>query len=372
MFSFMNSNEIPRKGIDRILIRGTNWLGDVIMSLPAVWAIRKAYPEAGISVLAKPWVADLYRFCPAVDEVIIYQSPGRHEGIRGKYRLARELKERDFQLAILLQNAIEAAIITKLAGIPRRAGYNTDGRGLLLTHAVAKNKEIARVHQSRYYLHMVTKLGCPAVETGALLGVDEKKRRAAMEMIKKRGWDGQKPLVGMAVGAAYGPAKKWLPERFAAVADRLIDNFDARVVILGSVHDRPQAAAVLEAMRHPACDLTGETTLAEAVALIAQLRIMIANDSGLMHIAGALNVPVIAIFGSTNPAATSPLGNNTQVIYKAVDCSPCLKKTCPTDFRCMTSIPAEEVYFAAERILGPRPATGQAGSLETSLPGSRS
>ncbi len=362
MFSLLNNKEISREGIDRIIIRGTNWVGDVIMSLPAVFAIRNSYRQARISVLAKPWVADLYRFCPAVDEVIIYQSPGVHEGVRGKYRLARELNKQDFQLAILLQNAIEAAIITKLAGIPRRAGYNTDGRGLLLTHAVVKPRQIAGAHQSSYYLYLVNKLGCQVGDAGALLEVDEKHRLKAAEMINKWIGEGAAPLVGMAVGAAYGPAKKWFPERFAAVADRLIEEFGARVFIMGSREDRPQAEAVLKAMEQTAYNLAGETNLADAIALIEKLSIMIANDSGLMHIAGALNIPTIAIFGSTNPVATSPLGSHTEVICKAVDCSPCLKKTCPGDFRCMDSIKADEVYLSAQKMLSPslanaRPAT---------------
>ncbi|MDZ4164701.1 MAG: lipopolysaccharide heptosyltransferase II [Smithellaceae bacterium] len=356
-----NVREIPREGIERILIRGTNWLGDVIMSLPAVSAIRNTYPNARISVLAKPWVAELYQFCPAVDEVISYQAPGVHEGIRGKFRLARELRKRDFQLAILLQNAIEAAIITKLAGIPLRAGYNTDGRGLLLTHSVPRSKEITLVHQVHYYLHMVTELGCRSVETGVFLKVGEKERLMAEGIIKKRGLFGNGPLVGMAVGATYGPAKKWFPERFAALADKLVAEFDARIILMGSTQDKERATAVSGFMRRPSCDLTGETSLTEAIALIEGLNLFISNDSGLMHIAGALAVPTIAIFGSTNPTATSPLGENSMVIYKSADCSPCLKKTCPTDFRCMDSITVDDVYLPARQILAGQVAAGSVG-----------
>ncbi|MDI6726915.1 MAG: lipopolysaccharide heptosyltransferase II [Smithellaceae bacterium] len=348
---FRHLREIPRRGIDRILIRGTNWLGDVIMSLPAVSAIRNTYPNAKISVLAKPWVAELYRFCPAVDEVIIYQTPGVHEGIRGKFRLARELRKRNFPLAILLQNAIEAAIIAKLAGISLRAGYNTDGRGVLLTHSVPRSKEIALVHQVHYYLHLVSQLGCRSAETGVFLKVGEKERLMAEGIIKKRGLSGNGPLVGMAVGATYGPAKKWFPERFAALADKLIAEFDAKVILMGSAQDKERAAAVSGFMSRPSCDLTGETSLSEAIALIERSNLFISNDSGLMHIAGALAVPTIAIFGSTNPTATSPLGENSLVIYKSVDCSPCLKKTCPADFRCMDSITVDDVYLPARRIL---------------------
>lgn len=360
---FCKVREIPREGIERILIRGTNWLGDVIMSLPAVAAIRNTYPQARISVLAKPWVAGLYELCPAVDEVIIYQSPGIHEGIRGIFRLAGEIRKRDFPLAILLQNAIEAAIIAKLAGISRRAGYNTDGRGLLLTHSVPKSKEIALVHQVHYYLHMVTVLGCRSAERGVLLKLGEKHRLLAEGIIKKIGLPGNGPLVGMAVGATYGPAKKWFPERFAVVADKLTAEFDARVILMGSAQDKDRAAAVSGLMRRPSYDLAGETSLSEAIALIERSDLFISNDSGLMHIAGALNVPTIAIFGSTNPTATAPVGENSMVIYKSVDCSPCLKKTCPTDFRCMDSITVDDVYVPARQILARQTRAYPAGEV---------
>jgi len=159
MLNVRESKELVPEKIDNILIRGTNWIGDVIMTLPAIAAVRKTVPSAKISVLAKPWVAEAYRICPEVDEVIIYQDPGIHHGIAGKYRLARELKIKGFDLAILLQNAIEAAIIAWLAGIPIRAGYNSDGRGILLTHSVQRTKAIRRVHQVNYYLEMLKSLG---------------------------------------------------------------------------------------------------------------------------------------------------------------------------------------------------------------------
>jgi heptosyltransferase-2 len=160
MLKVRGGKKLPEKGIEKVLIRGTNWIGDVVMTLPAVAAFRKTWPTARISVLAKPWVAEVYRLSADVDDVILFQEPGRHAGIGGKFRLAGELRDVGFDCAILLQNAIEAAIIAGLAGIPLRAGYNSDGRGVLLTHAVRRTKAIRRVHQIDYYIEMVRALGC--------------------------------------------------------------------------------------------------------------------------------------------------------------------------------------------------------------------
>jgi heptosyltransferase-2 len=336
---------------DNILIRGTNWIGDAVMTLPAVAAIRNTFPQARITMLVKPWVADLFRLCPDVDEIMIYERPGRHEGPGGLLRLAGELRKRRFDAAILLQNAIEAAIITLLAGIPVRAGYNSDGRGLLLTHSIARTKEIRQVHQSDYYLEMVKALGCQPAGRNTLLAPGKEDERLADALIAGQDLQDSPLLVGMAPGAAYGPAKKWYPERFQFVADKLGDAFAAQTILFGSSDDHDTAVAVQTGAKYPMVDLTGKTSLREAMALMSRCRLFISNDSGLMHVAAALGVPTVAIFGSTNPATTSPPGRNHVVIYRNVDCSPCLKTDCPTDFRCMDLIGADDVYEAAVKLL---------------------
>jgi heptosyltransferase II len=336
---------------DNILIRGTNWIGDAVMTLPAIAAIRKTFPNSGITILVKPWVADVFRLCPDVDEVMLYEQPGIHDGIFGILRLAGELKERKFDTAILLQNAIEAAIISLLAGIPNRAGYNSDGRGFLLTHAVRRTKSLRKLHQIDYYLEMVKALGCQPAGREAVLTVGKDDQCRANELLVRHGLQDSRLLVGMAPGASYGPAKKWFPERFALVADRLIDAFSAQVILFGSGADKESIAQVQHNAKFPLCALAGTTTLRETMALIARCRLFISNDSGLMHLAGAMGIPVIAIFGSTNPSATSPPGHNNIIIHKDASCSPCLKPVCPTDFRCMDLIGADDVYEAASRMI---------------------
>lgn len=342
---------LPREGIERLLIRGTNWIGDVVMTLPAVAAIRKSWPRARISVLAKPWVAEVYRLCPDVDEVIVFEEPGRHGGIGGKWRLAEDLRRSDFDCAILLQNAIEAAIIASLAAIPLRAGYNSDGRGPLLTHSVRRTKAIRRVHQIDYYIEMVRALGCTPAGRDVHLNPAGDYATLVETLLDRFGIEEDRPLIGIAPGAAYGPAKKWFPERFAAVADRLIEATGGRAVLFGSKGDRESTALVQAKARHPLTDVAGETNLKEAIALIHRCRIFVSNDSGLMHVAGALGVPTIAIFGSTDPVATSPAGERSVVIHHDVPCGPCLKPVCPTDFRCMEMIGVEEVTAAALKLL---------------------
>ena len=352
------SGDIVPERIERILIRGTNWIGDVIMSLPAVSAVRSTFPHARISVLAKPWVADLYRSCPDVDDVIVFQSPGRHDGVGGKVRLARELRGEEFDLALLLQNAIEAALIAWHARIPLRVGYDSDCRGVFLTHAVHRTRAIRGVHQIDYYLAMVRTLGCTVAGRDIRLVPDADARTAADRTLAGHGVQGRDTLIGIAPGASYGPAKMWFPDRFAAVADRLADRFSARIVLFGSAGDRKRTDSVQRHAKRDLINLAGETGLNEAMALISRCGLFISNDSGLMHLAGALDVPLIAVFGSTNPVTTSPPGEQSRVLYKGVSCSPCLKKVCPTDFRCMDLIREDDVYDAARRLLE-APVTGR-------------
>lgn len=343
-----NIKKLPREGLNKILIRGTNWIGDAILTLPAVAAVRATYPKAHIAMLVKPWVADIYRLFSDLDEIIIYEN--KFDNPAGVLRLARTLKQKKFDAAILLQNAIEAAIIALAAGIPLRAGYDSDARGLLLTHPVRRTREVKKVHQTDYYLEMVKALGCMSVpkemHMETKINVLE-----ARNILSKFVPDADKAIIGIAPGATYGPAKKWFPERFAEVADRLAQKFSAQVIVMGGKSDDETAREVQKTAESKLINLAGKTTLREAIYLISRCRLFISNDSGLMHVAGALNVPTIAVFGSTNPTTTSPVGRNSVIVRHDVPCSPCLKKTCPTDFRCMRLVSVEDVLKVVQNLL---------------------
>jgi heptosyltransferase-2 len=321
----------------KILIRATNWVGDAVMSVPALTAIRDRFPRAHIAILAKPWVADLYRRESFADEVILYNSNSR-------WRMARDLRADGFDCAILLQNAFEAALIAWVARIPNRIGYNRDGRGILLTQAIAvpKRGEIPR-HERFYYLELLRRAGV----------IDKLPESPAIHLTPlPYGHGSDTRTIGVSPGAAYGTAKQWLPERFAEAAGKLATARGASIALFGSKSERAlcnQVAALL--IGHNVTNHAGQTTLAEFIGLASQCELFLTNDSGAMHIASALGIPTVAIFGATDDVATGPTGSHARVVRQAVECSPCLLRECPIDHRCMTRVSADRVVQEALTVL---------------------
>jgi len=337
----------PRK----ILVRSTNWIGDAIMTTPAVRTIRVNFPDAHIAVLVQPWVADVFAASPHVNELIIYDKKGAHQGLAGMYRLGRELAAAHFDMAILLQNAFEAALLARLAGIPVRCGYSRDARRLLLTHPVKLPRERKIRHHVHYYQELLADLGLNPGSDELFLRLPPAAEAWAADFVKSLG---DRPLVGINPGAAFGPAKRWPAERYGQVGQRLAQEFGARLVVFGTAADR-QAAAAIKAMAPEATeDLTGRTSLAQAMALIGRCNCFVTNDSGLMHVGAALKTPLVALFGSTNAVATGPFSDNSVVVRHELPCSPCLKTHCKTDFRCMLDISVDDVLAPARRLLSGR------------------
>jgi heptosyltransferase-2 len=341
----------------RILVRATNWVGDAVMSLPAIRAVRARFPDAYIAVLARPWVAGLYARETSINQVFPYHvRPGFRDFI-GKLRVARELRGQNFDCAILLQNALEAAALAWLARIPTRIGYARDGRGPLLTNAIPLPKagEIPR-HQRYYYLELLRRANLietlPETEAIRLDGAAAAAREGA-RLLENRGIPA--PVIGVSPGAAYGNAKRWLPERFAEAALEIARPLGIPIVLFGSADERELCESVARLIRpsgQAVHNLAGATTLAEFIDLAAACRLFLTNDSGAMHIASALGVPTIAIFGSTDEHATGPTGPLSRVIREPVECSPCLLRECPIDHRCMERIPAGRVVRTSLELLG--------------------
>ncbi|WP_339134011.1 MAG: lipopolysaccharide heptosyltransferase II [Candidatus Electrothrix sp. GW3-4] len=340
------------KNARNILIRSTNWIGDAIMTTPAVRSIRHNFSEARITLLALPWVADVFRACPYIDQIFIYDKQGRHQGLGGKLRLANELRQQNYDLTILLQNAFEAALITFLARIPVRGGYTTDGRGLLLTHGVRKDPEIKTKHQVHYYQEMIEGLGLRRSENSLELFLDPPARQEADALLREAQQGAEGPIIGLNPGAAYGPAKCWPPTKYAELAGRLSQATGALIVIFGTAADQEAATEISAAAGERVLDLTGRTTLAQALACIARCSVFVTNDSGLMHVAAALNTPLVAVFGSTDHIATGPYSEKATIVRQPVDCSPCMQTHCPKGhFQCMEAITVEEVEQAAQLML---------------------
>lgn len=346
----MNPQE--RKAIKRLLIRSTNWIGDAIMTTPAVRAIRRNFPNARISMLAKPWVAPVFAHSPHVDEIIVFDAGGRHAGVFGTLRLAKDLRKGRYDAAILLQNAIEAAIIAFLAGIPRRIGFDTDGRRLLLTHPVHRTKAIKAIHQTGYYLKILEGAGMTAGRPTLELHLDPADTRRAAQMRAEFGIAPGRPLIGLNPSATFGPAKQWFPERYAALGDLLNKELGALILIFGGPSDRELGRTITGLMSAPAIDLSGRTSLGEAMALIDRCTAFVTNDSGLMHVAAALGTPLVAVFGSTNWTTTSPFSDTSRIVRVPIACSPCMQPVCPLGhMNCMRQVSVAMVADAVKDLI---------------------
>ena len=314
------------------------------MSLPAIRAIHAHYPAAEIAVLARPWVAGLYGREPSIHRMIPYTpKPGRHD-LAAKFHVAQALRREHFDCAILLQNAFEAAAVVRLAGIPRRIGYNRDGRGWLLTDAIPV--PVKGSHERFYYLELLLRAGL--IQS---LPPDGPIRLAGLEQAAAEGrrlFAGRNicgTVIGVSPGAAYGNAKRWLPERFAEAARAL----GGTVAVFGSAAERELCEQV--ARQASGVNFAGQTTLAEFISLTAACALFLTNDSGAMHIASAAGVPTVTIFGSTDHSTTGPTGNLARVVREPVECSPCLLRECPIDHRCMTRVSTARVIDEALQLL---------------------
>jgi len=335
--------------VERILVRSTNWVGDAVMTIPALEALRARFPRAEIVLLSKPWVSELYWHLPAVNRQIIYKPNSEHRGLLGLEKLIHDIRAERFDAALLFQNAFQAAWIAWRAGIPLRIGYARDGRGFLLHDAVEPPLPAAYGHQVNYYLQLLFRagvIGKPAPVDAVRLQITDAEKHWAAKKLDFWGLSGPRFLVGLHPGASYGPAKRWIPERFGMLADRLIGALNADVIIFGSAAERPLTEQIAGVMKHTPVIATGDTSLRQLLALMARCRLAVTNDSGPMHLAAALGVPLVAIFGSTDARATGPLGTRLRIVSRGVECSPCGRRVCPIDFRCMREISVEEVFRA--------------------------
>jgi heptosyltransferase II len=344
--------------VQRLLVRGPNWLGDAVMCEPALRGLRRLFPDADISVLVKPAVAELLIGHAAVNQIVIYDDKGRHAGLSGKWALASQLRRQRFDLAVLFQNAFEAAVLAWLAGIPRRYGYATDGRSVLLTEPVAVPDKRLSLHQVHYYWNLLKPLGLHGDPPVPELFVSETEEDAMARRLDECGIDKSAFVIGVNPGSIYGGAKRWLPDRFADSTERIGQTIrqshaqDVAVMIVGAKGEEVLGKEIAARLSHRTVVLSGATTIRELMAAVKRCGLLLTNDTGPMHIASAMKVPVVAVFGSTDWRTTSPYRAAQALVRHPVDCSPCLLRECPIDHRCMTGVSVEQVYEAAVKQAG--------------------
>ncbi len=340
-------NVLRPDSIHKILIRSVNWIGDAVMTTPAISGIREYFPRAEITLLANPMVSQLFLHHPGIDAIITFDRQGRHHGVAGRLRLAAELRTRSFDLAVILPNSFDSALVPWLARIPARIGKCSDGRTLLLSGRYEAAQGTTTCHEVDYYLNLMQFFGITGGRTPLHLFVTPEEECRAHATLADQGIQPHDFVLGINPGASYGSAKRWYPDRFAGVARQLADKWSAKVVIFGGPGETAISADIESRLEGTAVNLAGKTSVRELMTLIKRCNFFITNDSGPMHIAAAFEVPQVAIFGSTDHTGTSPYSDNSVVVRKNVECAPCKLRECPTDHRCMTAVSEESVIMAA-------------------------
>ena len=332
----------------KFLARTPNWIGDAVLARPALESLRRMYPQAEVWLLASDWVKDLYEKDGLFNGVLPL---GRMRGPRAYARMAGQLKDQRFDVGLLLTNSFASALLFSMARIPERWGYRRDGRGPLLTRSVPVPELAPAKHQVLYYLDLMKGLGLKAAAPDLRISLPEGEKRAARQSLRGLGVSLKRPLVVLNPGAAYGPAKRWPAERFAELGALLQQKKRAELLITGSSAEEGLAAEIASRLPNPPTVLAGRTSLRQLLGFISQARLFITNDTGPMHLANILSVPVVALFGPTDPVVTGPFHPPAVVLKKEVACWPCLYRKCPYDHRCLTGIRTEEVLAAALRFL---------------------
>ena len=339
----------------KIILRVTNWVGDAVLNLPAIHQLRRIFPDAEITVFARPWVADIFKYNPDINKIISFDEK------KNKWdylKLIFQLRKEKYDLAVLFPNAFNAGIFAFAIGAKRRIGYNTDKRGIFLTDKIEQTPEILKVHQVEYYMNIIKRIGEIDEERIFNIVVTDDEKNHIRKRLFESGIVSETFLIGINPGAYYGSAKRWYPDRFAQVIDYLYEKYNARFVLTGSEKDKLVASEILkhikivEPLREKVIlNWVGKTTLRELIALISCMRVFITNDSGAMHIAAALNIPMIAIFGSTDWITTAPYSKNHTIVRKDTPCAPCLLRECPENHECMEKIYVEDVVNAFEELI---------------------
>jgi heptosyltransferase-2 len=330
------------------VIRSPNWIGDGIMSLPAIRAFRDLFPNERLAVAAKDYLAPLFQNIPEIDEIVPLPDRWTAPSLA---RAASDLRRRGFARGLLFTNSFSSALLFRLAGIRPLAGYARDGRSLLLQQRFAPPPPSC--HHRHYYLHLVERLAGRNAGRAypADLAVSAAEREAGAAWLREQGIGGERPLLAVAPAAAFGGAKAWPPGRFREfIAAWLRRRPQSTVLLLGSAAERERIAGIAAGLPAGAHNLAGRLDLRRSIAVLSRCRLFVGNDSGLMHVASALAVPLVAVFGPTEPGRTAPVSGRFRLLHHGADCAPCRHRECPTDHRCMSAVAAAEVLEAAESL----------------------
>jgi heptosyltransferase-2 len=353
--------QLKPDNIKHIVVRGTTWVGDSVMTVPALRELRRLLPDAHVTLAVRSWAEGLFAEADFIDDLMIYD----RQGLGAVIQQVRKWRRRSFDLAVLFQNAFEAALIPALARVPFRIGYQTDGRRLLLTNSIPLPEWRSSKHEIFYYLNIVAEIERLLTGRETILGkrpdctlnISERRQTAGRELLRVNGVRDGRPLVALCPGSINSRAKRWPADRYAALADQFIEEMETDVLLIGSQDELDVSLEVSRLMRNKPVMLTAKSDLAQAVSVLSLVDLLVTNDTGPAHIAAALGRPTLVIFGPTNPLTTRPFSSTAEIVRRPPDCAPCMLRDCPIDHRCMTAISPHEVFERARDLLR--------GSLET-------
>lgn len=339
--------QIDPDEIKKVVVRGTNWAGDAVMSVPALRELRRVLPAAHITLFIPEWARGIFAGADFIDDILAFEKDET-----SVWRQGKTLRGEDFDLAVLFTNSFSSAVAAKLGSAKYRIGYKNEGRSFLLTHSIEMPAWRDERHEIFYYLNIVAELeillyGETKVwenEPRFELTVSDEKKDAARKILSDAGCDLNKKIIAICPGSTNSRAKRWQAESYALLADKFARELDANVLLIGSPEEVEVSQQVFDLASFKPFMLTGKTSLAEAAAILSVCDLLISNDTGPAHISAALGRPTMVIFGPTNPKTTRPFPANAEIIRKEVECSPCMLRDCPIDHRCMTRISADEVF----------------------------
>lgn len=337
----------PLASIEKILVRGVNWIGDTILTLPAIAGLKRLLPDAKITMLVKDHLRSLFSNAPWADEVLALPQGRGIALLKGEVRLIRRISNERYDLAVIFPRSPRAALTPYLAGVRYRVGYACNGRSVLLTHRLKESGQQLRCHQADYYYHLVHFLGDCGVRQLPRLYISGGDDEWAESFYADAGISRDHMLIALNPGSTYGPAKCWPVERYIQLARRLLSAPRNRLLLVGGADNAGLIEYIYLSLNRRAIKAVGQD-LIRLAALLKRCDLLITNDTGPMHMAAAVGIPVIALFGSTDPRTTSPLGPNNRVMRRQADCSPCLKRCCPHEHRCMEAMSVDDVEAAIQ------------------------
>ena len=339
----------------KIVVRGTNWIGDAVMQIPALRELRRVFPAAHITLHTRSWARGIFEDADFLNEILTFEKT--KSKIKDALAQAKILREKNYDLAVLFPNSFESALVAALASIPKRFGYAADARGFLLTDAIKIPEWKTARHEIFYYLNLAAAVekkivGAETVltrEPAIDLKISGERKTRARNFLAENGVDASKKIVALGVGSTNSRAKRWSAESYAELNDRLQSEANADVVLVGAADELEVSNEVCERSKNKPIILTGKTDLAAATAVLSAVDLLVSNDMGLAHVASAVGTKTLVIFGPTNPQTTRPW--NAEIIYRAVECSPCMLRDCPIDHRCMSGVSADEVFSKAVQMI---------------------